>query len=109
MLYLLAARQVLTHFISSEEIVDMSIEELTQFISTKGKGSFSKPDEVATLLQKAARDSYRLDKVAYDPINVAISSSLNCIKTFEGEIKLVSSTIESNNKGINPQCYEILK
>lgn len=103
------SKAVLTDFISSEEIVDTSIEDLTKFICTKGKGRFSKPEEVAILLQKAARDSYRLDKVAYDPINIAIASSLNCIKTFENEIKLVTPAIESNIKGINPQGYEILK
>ncbi len=103
------SKAILTDFISSEEIIDMSLEDLTTFISTKGKGRFANPKEVATLLQKAANASYRLDKAAYDPINIAIASSLNCIKTFEGEIKLVSSAIESNIKGINPQGYQILK
>lgn len=47
--------------------------------------------------------------MAYEPINIAIASSLNCIKTFDNEIKDISKAIELNVKGINPQGYEILK
>lgn len=103
------SRAVLTDFMSTEEIIDSSLEDLTNFINSKGKGRFSDPTKTAELLQKTARDSYRLDKVAYEPINAAIASSLNCIKTFENEIKDISKAIELNVKGINPQGYEILK
>lgn len=82
---------------------------MTSFITSKWKGRFSDPSKTVELLQKAARDSYELDKIAYEPINITIASSLYCIKAFEKEIKDISKAIELNVKGINPQGYEILK
>ena len=37
------------------------------------------------LLKQCATNSYRLDKVNLLPINLAITSSLNCIRSFENE------------------------
>jgi len=49
-----------------------------------------------------------LDKVLYEPINIAISSSLNVIKALENKIKLVDKAIEKTIKGLNPVKYECL-
>jgi transposase len=64
--------------------------------------------KVATLLKQAAKNSYRLDKMAYEPLNIAISSSLNVIKTLENEIKTVDKAIEKTVKGLNPMEYQSL-
>ncbi|WP_208754672.1 hypothetical protein [Schnuerera ultunensis] len=66
------------------------------------------PDKIAKLLQKAARDSYRLDKVLYEPLNVAIASSFNVVKALEDEVKTIDKAIERNIKGINPTEYQSL-
>ena len=71
------AAAVLTEFLSLDDITYSSIEDLVDFVKEKGKNRFSNPDETAKLLQKAARDSYRLDKVLYEPLNVSIASSFN--------------------------------
>ncbi|WP_121959183.1 MULTISPECIES: transposase [Petrotoga] len=52
-----------------------------------------------------ANNSYRLDEVLYEPLNIAISSSLNVIKALENEIKLVDKAIEKTIKGLNPNEY----
>ena len=52
---------VLTEFLSLDDITYSSIEDLVAFVSAKGKNRFSDPYETTKLLQKAARDSYRLD------------------------------------------------
>ena len=44
----------------------------------------------------------------YEPINIAISSSLNVIKALENKIKLVDKAIEKTIKGLNPVKYECL-
>ena len=64
--------------------------------------------KVATLLKQAAKNSYRLDKMAYEPLNIAISSSLNVIKALENEIKTVDKAIEKTVKGLNPSQYQSL-
>jgi len=84
----------LTEFYSLDEIVYKSIDDLTQFVIVKSKNRFNDPVEVATLLKQAAKNSYRLDKVAYEPLNIAIASSFNVIKALEKEIKTVDKAIE---------------
>ena len=44
----------------------------------------------------------------YEPINIAISSSLNIIKALKNKIKLVDKAIEKTVKGLNPVKYECL-
>ena len=56
------ASAVLTEFLSTEEIVDMSMKKLVEFICEKGLNRFPDPQKTAKLLQVAARNSYRLDK-----------------------------------------------
>ena len=53
---------VLTDFLSLDDITYAPIEDLVVFVREKSKNRFSDPYETARILQKAARDSYRLDK-----------------------------------------------
>ncbi|MBP7278808.1 MAG: IS110 family transposase [Sedimentibacter sp.] len=99
---------VLTEFLSLEDIAYSSIEDLVAFIKDKGKNRFSDPVGTAKLLQKAARDSYRLDKVLYEPLNISIASSFNVINALQIEIKEIDKAIEKNIKGINTTEYQSL-
>ena len=100
---------VLTEFLSLDDIVYSPIEDLVDFLKEKGRNRFTDPQATAKLLQKAARDSYRLDKVLYEPLNVSLASSFNLIKAFKEEIKTIDSAIEKNIKGINTTEYESLR
>lgn len=106
--YGVTSAAVLTEFLSLDDITYSSIEDLVAFVSAKGKNRFSDPYETARLLQKAARDSYRLDKILYEPLNTSIASSFNLIKAFDAEIKVVDKAIEKTIKGINPVEYQSL-
>ena len=99
---------VLTEFLSLDDITYSSIEDLVEFVKVKGKNRFADPQATAKLLQKAARDSYRLDKVLYEPLNVSIASSFNLIKAFESEVKIIDKAIEKNIKGLNTTEYQSL-
>ena len=99
---------ILVEYLSLDDIVYSSIEDLVDFIREKGKNRFSNPEDTAKILQKAARDSYRLDKVLYEPLNVAIASSLNLIKALEDEVKIIDKAIGRSIKGINPVEYQSL-
>ena len=102
------AQAVLTEFLSTDEIVDMPLEELLDFVATKGQGRFVNPTETAKLLQKAARDSFRLDKAVSEPLTISIASSFNCISAFEKERKVIDSAIEKAIKGLYPTEYTCL-
>ncbi len=106
--YGVTSAAVLTDFLSLDDITYSSIEELVAFVSEKGKNRFSDPVKTAKLLQKAARDSYRLDKVLYEPLNVSIASSFNVIKALEDEVKVIDKAIEKNIKGINTTEFQSL-
>ena len=106
--YGVTSAAILTDFLSLDDITYSSIEDLVAFVREKGKNRFSNPVETANLLQKAARDSYRLDKILYEPLNVSIASSFNVIKALEDEIKTIDKAIEKTIKGINTTEYQSL-
>lgn len=99
---------VLTEFLSPEEIADTPLEDLIDFIVHKGKNRFSDPNATAKLLQRAARDSYRLDKALYDPLNVSIAASFNCIKAFDKQIKTIDKAIMQAVKALDNHEFECL-
>ena len=106
--YGVTSAAVLTDFLSLDDITYSSIEELVAFVSDKGKNRFSDPVKTAKLLQKAARDSYRLDQVLYEPLNVSIASSFNVIKALEDEVKTIDKAIEKTIKGLNTTEFQSL-
>ena len=74
-------------------------------LNEKSKGKIKNTNNTAELLKQAAVNSYRLDKVSLEPINLAITSSINCIRAYEKEIKVVSKEIEILTKGVNETEY----
>lgn len=96
---------ILTDFFSPEDIINTPIEDLVQILNEKSNSKFKDSEETANLLKQAAINSYKLDKVSLLPVNLAITSSINCIKSFENEIKAVSKEIASLTKGLNESEY----
>lgn len=108
-IYGATSSSVLTEYLSPEEIIDSSEEDLISFLAEKSRNCIKDIRKTAELLKKAARDSYRLDKALYEPLNVSIASSFNCIETFKKEIKLIDTAIEREIKGLNPNAFIILQ
>lgn len=100
---------VLTEFMSLQEIIDSPEEELLQFLAAKSRNRIADISKTYELLKKAAKDSYRLDKCMYEPLNVSLASSFNCIQTYQKEIKLIDRAIEKCINGMNPNAFLILK
>ena len=78
-LYGATASAVLAEFLSPQEIIDMPENELLTFLAEKNRNRISDISKTSELLKKAARDSYRLDKCMYEPLNISQASSFNCI------------------------------
>lgn len=108
-IYGAASSGVLTEYLSPEEIITSSEEDLVAFLAEKSRNRIKDISRTADLLRKAARDSYRLDKALYEPLNVSIASSFNCIGTFKKEIKAIDTAIEKEIKGLNPKAFTILQ
>lgn len=103
------ATAVLTELLSTDDIGTMSMENLVDFICSKGKNRFTDPERTAQLLQKATRDSYRLDKFLYESLTIAIASSFNVIRSYAAELKTVNTAIEHTVKGLHPEAYTVLR
>ena len=99
---------ILTEYLSPQEIIDASEEELLAFLAEKSKNRITDISKTAELLKKAARDSYRLDKSLYEPITTSISCSFNCIRAYEKQLKALDKAIAELNAGLNPAEYQIL-
>ena len=103
------ASAVLTEFMSPQEIIDSSEEDLLKFISVKSRNRISDISKTTELLRKAARDSYRLDKCMYEPLSISIASSFNCIHAYQREIKLIDEAIMKCINGMSPNALLILQ
>ncbi len=84
---------IYTEFESADTLVNMDLNELTEFIKKKGKNRFDDPDAVAKAIQKAARSSYRLPKTVNDSVNQVLSISINSIRATEAQIKALEKAI----------------
>ena len=45
----------------------------------------------------------------YEPLNVSLASSFNCIQAYQKEIKLIEQAIEKCINGMNPNAFLILQ
>lgn len=100
---------ILEQYVTNDDIIEASIEELVELIESKSRGRITDPEETVKILKAAANGSYRLDRVVAEPITLSISSSFNCIRAFEKELKAIEKAIEHTVQGLNPVEYQILK
>jgi transposase len=78
---------------TTEELAQQGLEELAAYLEAKGRGRFADPDALAATLQRAARDSYRLDKVLQQPLRLVLGTTLATIRTLQGQLKTLDKTI----------------
>src|SRR5699024_1737280 len=90
---------------SLDELSQMPLEDLADYLQSKGKNRFPDPKHVAKSIQKAVRSSYRLDKVVEDSIDTILGTSITLIRTFEKQIKEIDKSIERIMKGV-PQTLQ---
>lgn len=88
-----AAGTLLTEFLSVDEIAQMPLEDLAEFLIDKGRNRFSDPEAVAGAIRQAARNSYRLSKALRDPVNVVLAMTLENIRFFEKQITTIDKAI----------------
>lgn len=87
---------VMEEFASVEELAEMSLEGLIDFLVAHGKNRFEHPEAVAQALQKAARSSYRLPQSMADSVNLAMASSIRVIRTVQEQLKALRKGIEDH-------------
>lgn len=85
---------------TTEELADTPLETLAAYLAEKGRGRFKEPGDVAAALQRAARDSFRLDKVLDEPLTVVLGTTMATIRTLQGQLRAVDKTIAQELKAI---------
>ncbi len=78
---------------TTEQIIEMSLEDLVSFLSTKGRGGFDAPDELARTLKRAATDSYELEHALKEPIAIVLATTMATIRTLKRQLQEVDKTI----------------
>ena len=89
-----AASAILEEFESVDELAYMDPNELAAFIQKHGKGRFENVDEIVSVLQKAAKNSYRPPTVIADSVNQILAISMSTIRLLQGQIKEYDKAIE---------------
>lgn len=77
-----------------EDIIELSTEELIDFLIEKGKNRFSDPEAYAKEIKKIARNCYRVDRKIKDTINLILETSLETIKALKSSLKRINKAIE---------------
>lgn len=86
--------QLLTEDLTTDDLLNISINDLTDYLAEHGRGRFADPEALAKTIQKAVRSSYRLDKVVANSVDVVLSVYAEEIKAFQKMIKDLDKSIE---------------
>jgi transposase len=78
---------------TTEQLAQTPLEELTQYVAAKGHHKFKDPEEVATTLQRAARDSFKLDQMLDKPLELVLATTMATIRTLQAQLRDVDKTI----------------
>jgi transposase len=78
---------------TTEELAQQPLEALAVYLQQKGRNRFADPAALAATLQRAARDSYRLDKLLQEPLRLVLGTTLATIRTLQAQLKTLDKTI----------------
>jgi len=93
------SQAVLSDF-SLDELATKPLEELTSYLAQKGHGRLVKPEEVARTLQRAAKDSYRLDTLQNNALRLVLSVALTNIRALSRHMDDLGTSIKQELKAI---------
>src|SRR5829696_5276191 len=87
------SQELLESYLTPDEIVAAPIEELAALLKERSRGRVADPEQVAKVVQQAARRSYRLSTSMVEPVNLILSSSLTTIRTLAAQLKPIEKAI----------------
>lgn len=89
------SQAVIEEFLTVDEIVKASLEELIFFVCEKGKNRFTKPSDIADKLKQVARESYRIRPALAESVSIVLSTTMQNIRTLQKSLKQVDKAIEN--------------
>lgn len=85
---------------TTEELAQAPLDALAPYLAEQGRGRFKDPAALAATLQRAARDSFRLDRVLDDPLTVVLDTTMATIRTLQTQLRAVDKAIAQERKAI---------
>lgn len=79
--------------LTTDELAERPLDALATYLQEHGRGRFADPVALAATLQRAARDSYRLDKVLAEPLRLVLGTTMATIRTLQQQLKALDKTI----------------
>ena len=89
-----AASFIVEEYSDWEDIANMPLENLSLFLTEKGRDQFEDVDQTAEKLRDAIRSSYRLSPNVDNSLNFVLRSCLGNIKALEAQKKAVDKAIQ---------------
>jgi transposase len=78
---------------STADLAQRSLDDLATYLQQKGHGRCADPQDLAANLPRAARASYRLDKVLQEPLRLVLGTTMASIRTLPQQLKTLEMTI----------------
>lgn len=94
------SRAVIQEHLSGEEIAQKPIEELTHLIIKASKNRYENPNDVAKLIQKVSRASYRIRPKLSHSLDLILSSSMRTIRSHQETLRNIDRAVADELEGI---------
>lgn len=92
---------IILDFLSPDELIQMSMEELVNFIIKQGRNRFQNPVEIAQAVKKVARESYRLRPSLASSVNLILATSMETIRALTKSLKEIDKAIVKEFNAFN--------
>lgn len=102
------AEALLTEVNSTEDIANMSLEELVNFVSTASKNRFDDIHQTAENIKQAASSSFKLNKSINDSLSIVIKSCYDNISSLEKAKRHIDVAIAKQVKELFANEYLVL-
>lgn len=102
------AEALLTDYFSTDEIADMPIDELIDFIASTSRGSLKDTYSTAMAIKEAASNSYKLPDDINSSVNIVIKSCFDNISALEKSRKSIETSIQKQVKNNFEREFTIL-
>lgn len=84
---------------SAEQLANISLEELTDFVVKKSRNRFPNPEEIAINLKKIGRESYRIKPSLESSLSLILATSLKNIHALQKNLKEIDKAISAEVSG----------
>jgi transposase len=78
---------------TTEQLIEMPLEELATFLNQQGRGHFAEPDDLARTIKRAATNSYQLERALQEPVSRILATTMANIRTLKWQLLELDKTI----------------